>query len=766
LAQQTAYKIHIQGLVQGVGFRPFIYRLASQNRLKGWVINRNDGVVVKVMASEDTVEHLVSQIRSLAPAASRIRDIKWELSENEELQDFQIVSSRDASREVTDISPDIAVCSQCLEDMRRQPHRINYPFINCTHCGPRFSIIKDLPYDRPNTTMGEFRMCSRCAEEYEDVDDRRFHAQPVACNRCGPQYEYHQQGRIIRHMGRILPEIQKALHKGGIIAIKGIGGFHLLCDATNESVVRRLRRIKRRDARPFACMFSTLEVVKQYAHVNEAEEQSLLSWRRPIVLLKEKEKLAPSVNRDLDTIGAMLPYMPFHHMLFAEIDLPALVMTSGNISNEPLIIDDKKAYEAFEGRVDDFLFHNRSIHNRTDDSVVRVIDGKERPLRRSRGFAPEPVETGLNVEGLLATGAELKNCFCLGKNRQAVMSQHIGDLKNHEAYDFYAQTVERFLHLFRSEPHGVVCDLHPDYLSTRFARNFVSRRKGNKALGSNGSNRLMQVQHHHAHIASCMAEHGIDEQVIGLAMDGTGYGDDGRIWGGEILVCDLFQYTRAAHLEYVSMPGGDKAIEEPWRMAVAYLYKVYGEGLFSLNMDFMAGMAPEDVKLILAMIRKGINSPQTSSAGRLFDAVSVMLNLCTVSGFDAEAAMKLEAITHDGVIEEYPYEATAHGLCFDDTIRSIISDIEEEVPKSLISSRFHNTLARALTAQAQEIRQKRGLNKVMLSGGTFQNKYLSEATVRLLKEQDFEVYLHRQVPANDGGIALGQLAIASKTMKG
>lgn len=749
-----------------MGFRPFIYRLASQNRLKGWVINRNDGVVVKVMASEDTVEHLVSQIRSLAPAASRIRDIRWELSENEELQDFQIVSSRDTSREVTDISPDIAVCSQCLEDMRRQPHRINYPFINCTHCGPRFSIITDLPYDRPNTTMGEFRMCSRCAEEYEDVDDRRFHAQPVACNRCGPQYEYHQQGRIIRQMERILPEIQKALHKGGIIAIKGIGGFHLMCDATNESVVRRLRRIKRRDARPFACMFSGLEAVKQYAHVNEAEEQSLLSWRRPIVLLKEKEKPAPSVNRDLDTIGAMLPYMPFHHMLFAEIDLPALVMTSGNISNEPLIIDDKKAYEAFEGRVDAFLFHNRSIHNRTDDSVVRIIDGKERPLRRARGFAPEPVETGLNVEGLLATGAELKNCFCLGKNRQAVMSQHIGDLKNHEAYDFYAQTVERFLHLFRSEPHGVVCDLHPDYLSTRFARNFVSRRKGNKARSSNGSNRLMQVQHHHAHIASCMAEHGIDEQVIGFAMDGTGYGDDGRIWGGEILVCDLFQYTRAAHLEYVSMPGGDKAIEEPWRMAVAYLYKVYGEGLFSLNMDFMAGMAPEDVKLILAMIRKGINSPQTSSAGRLFDAVSVMLNLCTVSGFDAEAAMKLEAITHDGVIEEYPYEATAHGLCFDDTIRSIISDIEEEVPKPLISSRFHNTLARALTAQAQEIRQKRGLNKVMLSGGTFQNKYLSEATVRLLMEQDFEVYQHRQVPANDGGIALGQLAIASKTMKG
>ncbi len=757
-----AYKIHIKGLVQGVGFRPFIYRLATEQNLNGWVENRNDGVMIKVQAEYREVERFISLVRARAPVASSIRSIQLMKSQREDLEGFYIHKSNDHSGQITEISPDIAVCNDCLEDMKFQSHRIHYPFINCTNCGPRFSIIKDLPYDRPNTTMYRFTMCKACYEEYSDLNNRRFHAQPVACNHCGPEYEYYQQGRVVRDIEKILRELKKVLYKGGIIAVKGIGGFHLMCDATLDRTIRRLRSIKNRDQKPFSSMFRNVETIRKYADVSEEEEKSLTSWRRPIVLLKEHTKLAPSLNSGLDTLGAMLPYMPLHYMLFDEIDLSAVVLTSGNISDEPLIVDNQTAFSRLEGLVDAFVFHNREIHNRVDDSVVRIIDDEARLIRRSRGYVPEPLELGLEVDGIFATGAELKNCFCAGKDKQAIMSQHIGDLKNYETYNFYNEAADRFIHLFRIDPVYVVSDLHPDYLSTKFARNFVARKSVNKQNQRNGKIRWIQVQHHHAHIASCMAEHNLDEKLLGVVLDGTGYGEDGKIWGGEFLIADLAEYTRYMHFSYVPMPGGDKAVKEPWRMALANLYQTFGEKLHQYNLEFLKTRQPEDVKMILSMIKKGINSPVTSSAGRLFDAVSALLNLCTESGFDAEAPMKLEAIVDPHIEADYHFEIKQNQISFIPVFEQIVEDMQMEVSNRVIAAKFHNTVARVTTSIAQLARDKEDINKVVLSGGTFQNKYLSETTARWLKNLNFEVYQNKLVPANDGGIALGQLAIAAK----
>jgi hydrogenase maturation protein HypF len=748
--------------VQGVGFRPFIYRLATEQNLKGWVENRNDGVMIKVQAEYSEVERFISLVRARAPVASSIRSIRLMNSEGEDLDNFYIHRSNDYSEQITEISPDIAVCSDCLEDMKFQSHRLNYPFINCTNCGPRFSIIRDLPYDRPNTTMHRFRMCKACYEEYTDINNRRFHAQPAACNHCGPEYEYYQQGRVIRDIEKILRELKKVMYKGGIIAVKGIGGFHLMCDATMDQTVRRLRSIKNRDQKPFACMFRNVETIRKHANLDDKEEKSLTSWRRPIVLLKERTKLSPSLNSGLDTLGAMLPYMPLHFMLFDEIDLPAVVLTSGNISDEPLIVDNQTAFSHLDGLVDAFLFHNREIHNRVDDSVVRIIDQEARLIRRSRGYVPEPLELVQDVDGIFATGAELKNCFSAGKGKQAFMSQHIGDLKNYETYNFYTEAADRFMHLFRIEPTYVVSDMHPDYLSTKFARNFVARKSVNKKNQRNGKIQWIQVQHHHAHVASCMAEHQLDEKVLGVAFDGTGYGEDGKIWGGEFLVSDLGGYNRYAHFSYVPMPGGDKAVQQPWRMALAYLYQTFGEKVLQYNLAFLKTLQPEDLKMILSMIKKGINSPLSSSAGRLFDAVSALLNLCTESRFDAEAPMKLESVVDPQIEDEYDFEMRQDQIIFNPAFRQIIEDMQMKDSTGMIAAKFHNTMARVVTYIAQRVRDEKGINKVVLSGGTFQNKYLSETTARWLWGLDFEVYQNKLVPANDGGIALGQLAIAAK----
>ena len=747
-SDENTFEIEIKGRVQGVGFRPFIYRLAKSNHVKGCVENRNDGVVLKINHNASAINSFISLIKRSAPAVANIESIVFRQTVSENFTDFQIVKSKTVSDRITGISPDIAVCDDCLKDMKAQKNRLDYPFINCTNCGPRFTIIKDLPYDRDKTTMKDFELCPDCLKEYGDITDRRFHAQPVACSVCGPEYSLLYQNKVIKDTQAIISKLGALIKDKNIIAVKGLGGFFLACDALCEETVIRLRKLKNREGKPYAVMFSDIDTLKEYAFVNNTEETSLKLWKRPIVLLRQKKSLAPSVSVGFNTIGAMLPYMPLHYLLFEKLDIPAIVLTSGNISDEPIVTDNETAVEKLGNIADAVLIYNRDIYNRTDDSVVTIVNNKERVLRRSRGYAPEAKTLSLNVEGILATGAELVNCFCLGKDNQAILSQHIGDLKNIETYEFYFETIEQFKKLFRFNPTLVVSDLHPDYLSTRYA---VESKK-----------RHIQVQHHHAHIASCMAEHNLDEQVIGVAFDGTGYGDDNNIWGSEFFVCDLQEYTRINHFEYLSMPGGDNVIDEPWRMALSYLYKIYGLKFLEFNLPFLNTIKPSSVELLCDAIDKKINCPLTSSSGRLFDAVAALINLSPFSKFHAEAPMRLEAIIDRKIKKAYPYSVSTT-ISFKDTFGTIVNDLKHQVPLSEISAKFHNTIISVIVEVAAEARNRYDINKVVLSGGTFQNKYLLENLEMMFEKHDFELFSHQKIPTNDGGIALGQLVLAAKS---
>lgn len=757
----NAYKIHIKGLVQGVGFRPFVYRLAQQNNLNGWVINRNDGVIIKIEAGEQKLKHFLAQLTQEAPIASSIQHVNVQKSNVEVLKDFRIVKSKNHSRAITDISPDIAVCNDCLTDMKQQEHRYDYPFINCTNCGPRFSIIKALPYDRAKTTMDEFQMCGECAKEYSDVEDRRFHAQPVACNHCGPYYELHTSNEKITGIEKILDRVKYLLNQGKIIAVKGIGGFHLMCDAFNDEAIQLLRKRKIRSQKPFAVMFRNIQSLKEFAEVSDAEKDTLTSWRRPIVLLKQYKKLNAFLNPGMDRIGAMLPYMPFHYLLFERLETIAVVLTSGNYSDTPIVADNSEAFNHFKSLADAFLIYNRDIYNKLDDSVLKVVDNHVQMIRRSRGYVPSPVFTALKTEGILATGAELKNCFAVGKDNRAIMSQHIGDLKNYETYSFYSEMVNRFLELFRVKPQIVVSDMHPEYLSTRFAAEYQKNSSQRQNIEKQGPVNWIKVQHHHAHIASAMAENELDESVIGVSLDGTGYGDDQNIWGGEFLICDLNGYSRYAHFSYVPMPGGDKAAFEPWRMAVSYLYDAYGKDFMKLPLEILQNKNKEELTMIESMIQKRINSPLTSSAGRLFDAVAALLNICDVASYDAEAPMKLEAIVASACSESYEFEMN-ECISFRKAIKGIVDDLLAGRATSEIAAKFHNTVVESVTQMVKRIYKEKNLHKVILSGGTFQNSYLLANIINKLQEASFEVYTNQKVPCNDGGIALGQMAIAAK----
>lgn len=749
MSKKNTILIEVKGLVQGVGFRPFIYRLAHSLDLKGWVENRNDGVVIKINSDEEALYKFITSIKQTAPPASNIESISFREAEAEDFFDFLIVKSKTVNDRTTDVSPDIAVCDDCLKDMKIQENRIDYPFINCTNCGPRFTIIKDLPYDRDKTTMNEFAMCQDCLKEYTDIFDRRFHAQPTACSICGPEYTLFDGNETIKGTKEILLRLSSLILEKKIVAIKGLGGYFLACDALSEEAVARLRKLKNREGKPFAVMFPDIDVLKQYAFVDEVEETSLTSIKRPIVLLKQKKEMAQSVTVGFDTIGAMLPYMPLHYLLFENLGTHAIVLTSGNISDEPIIIDNQTAIEKSSTIADAILTYNRDIYNRTDDSVVTIINKKERILRRSRGFVPVPVRTNMNMSGILATGAELVNCFGIGKDNQVIISQHIGDLKNIETYEFYCETIEKFKKLFRFTPTLIVSDLHPNYLSTQYAVE-----TGLKHL---------KVQHHHAHIASCMAENDLDEKVIGVSFDGTGLGDDNNIWGSEFFVCDLKEYSRQSHFEYIPMPGGDKVTEEPWRMAVSYLYKLYGNNFQSLELPFLKNINHSNIELLCNAIDKGINCPLTSSSGRLFDAVSALLNLCPVSKFHAEAPMRLESVIDKKIKQAYSFSINKT-VSFTETFEQVFNDIHHQVPVSEISTKFHNTVIFAIYEVCKEIRIRYNLNKVVLSGGTFQNKYLLENIENLLKKNDFEVFSHRKVPTNDAGIALGQMILAAKSL--
>lgn len=741
--------ILIKGLVQGVGFRPFIYRSAVKNHISGWVKNRMDGVVIEVSGIQSELDTFIYDLKNNFPVAAHIHDIKVNESDKSHKNGFRIIltEKNPSETEITQIGPDIAVCDECLKDMEIQQNRLDYPFINCTNCGPRFSIIRDLPYDRDKTTMDVFEMCPVCKKEYENPGDRRFHAQPIACNDCGPYYKLIYKNKKTEELDEVLRDTVNLIEKGEIVAIKGVGGFFIACDAQNEQTIKLLRIKKKREGKPFAVMFRDVEAVQQLCFMSEAENKALTSWRRPVVILKSKGMLPGGVSNGITTIGALLPYMPFHYLLFEKLKTPAIIFTSGNFSDEPIVISNKQAEVQLANICDAVVSYNRMIYNRTDDSLLQIINQKPQMMRRSRGYAPDPVYLNFNVDGILATGAELKNTFCIGKGKQAILSQHIGDLKDFETYSFYEKNIEQFKKMFRVNPQLIVSDLHPEYLSTRYGL----------ATGLP----LVQVQHHHAHIASAMAEHGLDEKVIGVSFDGTGLGDDGNIWGSEFFICDLTKYERKLHFEYIPLSGGDKAIKEPWRIAVSWLFKVFGSEFLHFDLPFLKSETTKEINWVLKSIKNQLNSPLSSGAGRLFDAVSALLGLSRVSTFEAEAPMRLENIIDASESGIYSFGLSKE-IEFSEMFSEIINDIGKGVNSGIISAKFHNTISEIIVAGTQKISKETGISKVVLSGGTFQNKYLTERTERILAEIGFRVYGNYNIPCNDGGIALGQLAIAAK----
>lgn len=746
----NASLITVKGLVQGVGFRPYVYRLAMRMGYHGWVENRTDGVLILLQENGVPVGRFVEALKEGAPAAADIESVLVEPVLVELQQDFRISKSRETDSGITEISPDIAVCEDCLGDMKMQSHRIDYPLINCTHCGPRFSIINDLPYDRAKTTMAPFAMCRICESEYRDILDRRFHAQPVACNNCGPVYRIYEVDRSEEDLliSDLLSKIKSKTAGGEIIALKGTGGYHLICDALNKTAASNLRERKKRDGKPLAVMFRNLSVLRHFAYMSEPEKNMLKSWQRPIVLLRSKGKLPSAINSGLETIGAILPYMPIHYLLFRTLETPAIVFTSGNISEEPVVIDDQKAMTDLAGITKTFITYNREIYNRVDDSVIKIIADKPVMIRRSRGYVPKPVKLNLEVEGILAAGAELKNTFCIGKGKLAIMSQHIGDLKNLETFDFFTQSIDRFRRLFRFEPTLLAADLHPDYLSTQYAESFNLP--------------VIKVQHHHAHIASCMAEHRLDDPVIGLSFDGTGLGGDDNIWGSEVMIADLAQYTRIAHMAYIPLPGGDKAVEEPWRIALALLYQAFGEKCIDYAKQFFPSVPQSHLKLIIEALQKKINISFSSGLGRLFDAVAALTGLCISPTFEAEGPMRLEAVADKKSAASYPVVIDGKTWLLAPLVQEMVNDITNQIPAGIISAKLHNSVAEFAVRSVVDASRESGIKNVVLSGGSFQNKILAEKIIRLLERKNFSTFMQSQVPPNDGGISLGQLAVAAK----
>jgi hydrogenase maturation protein HypF len=630
--------------------------------------------------------------------------------------------------------------------------RFGYPFINCTNCGPRYTIIDDIPYDRLKTSMRHFTMCARCQAEYDDPLNRRFHAQPNACSACGPRVSLWDSHRREMRPEDPIAAAADLIGQGRILAVKGLGGYHLAVDATNSSAVARLRQRKLREEKPFAVMSPDLDAIRAYAAVDSEDEKLLLSIQRPIVLLRKKEphRLAAEVAPRNPYVGAMLPYTPLHHLLLRHGFL-ALVMTSGNLSEEPIAIDNDDAFERLAGIADGFLVHDRDIYLRSDDSVVRRAAGATRFMRRSRGYVPVPVFLKHKRPPVLACGAELKNTVCLTRGNQAFLSQHIGDLENLATYEFFQKTVAHMRRILAVRPEIIACDLHPDYLSTRWAEE------------QEGVPRV-RVQHHHAHIASGLAEFGLEGPVIGLACDGTGYGPDGTVWGGEVLVADVRGCERVAHLACVAMPGSAAAIKEPWRMALSYLHDAFGNGMWDLDLPVLRETGEAKARFIVEMIAKQVNSPRTSSMGRLFDGVAAIAGLRGRVTYEGQAAMELEMAAADDIDSAYDFawqDGEPLRILPAPIIRGVVADLRDGTPVAVISARFHNSLVRMLSGLCTLLRGRRGLNRVVLSGGVFQNARLLGSLIPALESSGFEVYSHRRVPTNDGGIALGQAVIAA-----
>ncbi len=786
-------RVHITGIVQGVGFRPFVYNLATRLELKGWVKNTSAGVDIEVDGEKDVLDSFVKSLRDEAPRLSRIDELTASFGPAGGFRSFDILHSEAMEGAFQPISPDVSICDDCLRELfDPSDRRYRYPFINCTNCGPRFTIIKDIPYDRPKTTMAPFAMCPDCEKEYTDPTNRRFHAQPVACPVCGPHVwlepcsdEFIRQRTtevVTTWDGEdAIQKTRKLLSEGKIVAIKGLGGFHLACDATNATAVTELRNRKLRVDKPFALMMPDLETIKRHCFASDAERDLLLSTARPIVLLKRKPEsnIAQEVAPAQDWLGVMLPYTPLHYLLFADpnverltFNVPPFVMTSGNLSEEPIATDNDEARERLSKLGDAFLFHDRDIHIRCDDSVVRVFDSSELrntqhaihnshlasrttyPLRRSRGYSPFPVKLPFEVPQILAAGSELKNTFCITNKNYAFLSHHIGDMENYETLKSFEQGVEHFERLFRVKPVALAHDLHPNYLATRYTLQRAERE----------NIPAIAIQHHHAHIAACMAEHGLDgsRPVIGLAFDGTGYGDDGAIWGGEILIADYRGCQRAGQLEYFPLPGGNAAIRKPARTALALLW--------SLGLDWddrlasVAEFCAEDRTTLRVQLEKKINTPMTSSMGRLFDAAAALAGVRQSVNYEAQAAIEFEALADPLEGGKYPFAWNPPKVKGRGAIQSLTADALAGVPIQKISARFHNGLAEVCRVVCLDMREKFGVNEVALSGGVWQNITLLGRSLSLLQESGFRVYIHQQVPTNDGGLSLGQAVIAARQL--
>jgi hydrogenase maturation protein HypF len=837
-----ARRIRVSGTVQGVGFRPFVFNLAGRLDVRGWVSNTSGAVEIGIEGERSALEEFTARLRSEAPPLAHIDNLEWEAVPAVGYSSFEIRASIPQTGEFQPVAPDIALCDDCSRELLSpRDRRYLYPFINCTNCGPRLTIIRDVPYDRPLTSMAPFAMCPRCREEYENPADRRFHAQPVACPECGPEVWLWEPGPVATQgsdnrsvgargeaplqnhgapqSGRSQPDApqnwigailaaRRLLRKGRIVAIRGMGGFHLACDATNAEVVRELRRRKHRSAKPFAVMVRDLAIAEAYCEMNAAERELLAGREKPIVILRRRNRgpVVDDVAPGNGTLGVLLPYSPLHLLLLHQGDpvldaepVPgALVMTSGNLSEEPIAIGNDEALVRFGSLADAFLLHNREIIQRCDDSVVRVyhvgarrdepvnvatqdsnnrsirarrvaplqnhisMDGMSQrdtpiPLRRSRGYAPAPVMLPHSVPPILAVGGELKNVFCLARERYAFLSPHIGDLENAETFEAFEETVEHFERLFHTKPEIIAHDLHPGYLGTRWACEHA------------GGRELIAVQHHHAHAAACMADNSLpgDEPVIALAFDGTGYGEDGATWGAEVLVADYRSCERAMHLEYLPLPGGDTAIRKPWRIAVGFA------SVFNLPVDdlpFLRGLDPREVEVVRTQADHKLNAPPVSSFGRLFDAIAALANVPSFSeggrteiDYEAQGAIELEELSVDHINEreEYPFSLEGENIRIAELLSALIRDVRAGLPAGVVGGRFHRTVRSIAVSAARAVRTERGIHQVALSGGVWQNALLFGMTVASLQEAGFEVYTHHHVPTNDGGLALGQAVVAS-----
>jgi hydrogenase maturation protein HypF len=755
-------RISAKGVVQGVGFRPFIYGLAKKYRLHGWVCNTSEDVKIEVEGERASLDSFISAIAQEAPPLARIEDLSVSFDNPAGYTGFEIRGSEAQPGKYQLVSPDIATCNPCIDDVFTPGNRrCHYPFTNCTNCGPRFTIIKDIPYDRPLTTMSSFKLCPDCLREYDDPLDRRFHAQPNACPACGPRLELTDNKGKPVGCSDIISKTAEFLREGRIVAIKGLGGFLLACNAENAEAVTLLRRRKRRPSKPFAVMLNDIEEVRKHCIVSAIEEKLLSSPQAPIVLLgwDGSSTICRETAPGLKYLGVMLPYTPLHHLLLRETGLP-LVMTSGNVSEEPIAGQNSEALSSLGDIADYFILHDRDIHSTYDDSVAMVFAREPVLIRRARGYAPFPIHFTFTAPQILACGAGEKNTFCLTRDNHAFVSQHIGDIENIETMEHYERTVELYKQLFRIDPEIIAYDMHPEYLPTRYALGQVEKH-GLKPVA---------IQHHYAHIASCLADNGKEGPVIGVAFDGTGYGTDGRIWGGEFLVADYQGFTRAGQLQYLPLPGGALAIKKPYRTALGYILALLGERALDNRLGFLGKIDAAERDLVHRQVEANLNSPLTSSMGRLFDAVSAMAGIRSAIDYEAQAAIEMEMTAYraSGEAGSYPFSLTGDdgytSILLHELVATVLDDLLRGCDSSTVAMKFHNTVAGMAHDVCMKIRLDSGLNTVALSGGCFQNRLLLTKVTGLLNKSGFDVLTHKNVPANDGGISLGQAVIAANAV--